>query len=312
MLEHLPHNRLIFRAYTCSMKRIISMALIALSLVACNAPAQVSQVVHAVQPFPAHTFDHIFVIIFENKSPAEVMRQPYFSALAKRGVQLTNYRGITHPSQPNYIALVAGDPLVRDNFSHNLSQRNLADLMEEAGVSWKTYVEAYPGNCFNGGSYKGLYARKHNPLISFDSVRNDPQRCAKIVNADQLNADIAGDALPQFSLYVPDMNNSAHDKPISYADAWLKTFLEPKLADHHFMRNTLAVITFDEGFSTSNAVYAVLLSDKFSAGKDDAPYTHYSLLRTIEDNFTLKGRLTRNDTSAAPFDVDQLLRQGSQ
>lgn len=278
------------------MKRVCVFVLMAFVLVM----GATANMTHALT---THSFDHIFVIVFENKTPAQVLSQPTFGALAKRGVLLTNYRAVAKPSQPNYIAMLAGDPLVRDNFSHNLPQRNLVDLMEAAGVSWKAYVQAYPGDCFAGGSDKGLYARKHNPFISFDSVRNDPHRCAKIVNADQLDTDIAGGKLPQFSFFVPDMKNSAHDKPIEYADAWLKTFLAPKLTDKKFMRNTLVVITFDEGLTADNAAYTVLLGDGMKAGVDAAPYTHYSLLRTIEDNFALKGPLTKNDAQAAPFDL---------
>jgi acid phosphatase len=204
------------------MKRIIGLIATALMLAVCSAPAQ------AAAPFPAHAFDRIFVIIFENKTPAQVLSQPYFGEIAKRGVLLKNYRAVAKPSQPNYIAMLAGNTLVRTNASYNLPQRNLVDLMEEAGVSWKAYMEAYPGKCFAGGSYKGLYARKHNPFISFNSVRNDPLRCAKVVNADQLEADIAGGALPRFSFYVPDMNNSGHDKPVSHADAWLRSSCEAR------------------------------------------------------------------------------------
>ncbi len=53
------------------------------------------------------------------------------------------------------------------------------------------YVCVAPGNC-DASTSVGTYYRKHNPLISFDSVRNNATRCAKIVNSDQLDKDLAG------------------------------------------------------------------------------------------------------------------------
>ena len=41
---------------------------------------------------------------------------------------------------------------------------------------------------------------KHNPFISFPSITNNATRCAKIVNADQLDTDIANNAVPQVQL----------------------------------------------------------------------------------------------------------------
>jgi hypothetical protein len=41
---------------------------------------------------------------------------------------------------------------------------------------------------------------KHNPFISFPSITKNATRCAKIVNADQLDTDIANNAVPQVQL----------------------------------------------------------------------------------------------------------------
>ena len=52
---------------------------------------------------------------------------------------------------------------------------------------------AVTGVC-NPASKIGSYYRKHNPLVSFNNVRNNPARCAKIVNSAQLDKDLAGNA----------------------------------------------------------------------------------------------------------------------
>ncbi len=55
--------------------------------------------------------DHIVVVIEENHSLAQIVDSsaaPYLNELVHQGALLTNAYGITHPSQPNYIALFAG------------------------------------------------------------------------------------------------------------------------------------------------------------------------------------------------------------
>jgi hypothetical protein len=49
----------------------------------------------------------------------------------------------------------------------------------------------------------GTYYRKHNPLISFNSIRNNATRCAKIVNADEFDTDLNGKAPRALFLAVP-------------------------------------------------------------------------------------------------------------
>jgi hypothetical protein len=255
-------------------------------------------------------FDRAFVVVFENKDRSEVMKVPYFAELARRGEQFPGYVGVTHPSQPNYLAMVGGDAFVRDNKPHDIAASNLADLLDRAGVSWTAYQEGLPEPCFTGAKAgnkrTGLYARSHNPFVSFDDIRTNPERCARIVDADRLDADIAAGTLPTFGLYVPNKNHDAHDKSVSDAARWFRGFLEPKLADPRFMTGTLVVVTFDESGDKSDdpktsPIYTVLLGPMITPGTSDrAGYDHYSLLRTVEDALGL-GTLGRHDQTATPI-----------
>jgi hypothetical protein len=66
-------------------------------------------------PLPAVTgvegvprFDHILVMVEENKPYDELVgtsSTPFFTALAGSGAVLTQAYAITHPSEPNYLAL---------------------------------------------------------------------------------------------------------------------------------------------------------------------------------------------------------------
>ena len=111
---------------------------------------------------PGKLFDRIIVVVLENTNYDDALRQPFQSSLARNGALLTRYSGITHPSQPNYIALISGSTQgVSGNQNINLSVKHLGDLLEEKGHDWATYAEGFPGNCFTGSSY-GNYVRKHN------------------------------------------------------------------------------------------------------------------------------------------------------
>ena len=57
------------------------------------------------------SFDHVVVIVFENKDESQVIGSrdaPTFTQLGHRYVRLTRYTAITHPSLPNYLALISG------------------------------------------------------------------------------------------------------------------------------------------------------------------------------------------------------------
>jgi Phosphoesterase family len=261
----------------------------------------------AVTPYPGDAITHVFVIVLENESGAAAIRDSYLAQLAARGARLTSYHAVAHPSQPNYVAMLAGDTLVSDDGNHDLGQSNLVDLLESAHHSWKAYLEGYPGKCFAGGSASskqgGNYARKHNPFISFNDIRTNPARCANIVDASQLDSDIANGQFPEFSFYTPNLDNDGHDTSLAFASKWLKGFIEPKLADPKFNSGTLVVVTFDEGTGNpaDDALYTVLLGPMVVPGSSDATsYSHYSLLRTVESVFGL-GSLGRSDAAAAPF-----------
>ncbi|KAG0251567.1 hypothetical protein DFQ27_008692 [Actinomortierella ambigua] len=258
---------------------------------------------------PGAFFDRFFVIVLENKDYTQVAANSYFRSLAKKGTLLTNYHGTTHPSQPNYIAMMSGDVhgFFHDKL-HSYRVKNLVDLLEPKGISWKSYQENYPGHCYRKeDAFKELYVRKHNPFMSFVNVRTNPARCARIVHARELETDLANNDLPQFSFYTPNMKNDGHDTKVPFVAKWLKGFIEPKLNNPNFMDKTAILITFDEDDSeerkNKNRVYTILLGGAVRSPpgtKDNTPYNHYSVLATLEKNWDL-GDLGKKDTEATPF-----------
>ena len=250
-------------------------------------------------------FDHVFIIMFENFGIDDTLKHDYFKALTTNGTLLTQFYAVTHPSQPNYIAQIAGSFFnVRTDYYVTLNQTNLADLMEAKGYTWKSYQEDLPREkeCFDGVSYNNLYYRKHNPFIMFEQIRSDRKRCANIVHSDQLEIDHQNDELPNLMYYTPNINNDGHDTGLEYADKYLRNFLPHYLNSARFMKRTLVVVTFDEDdYSGDNRIYTLLTGSMVKGGvTDNTVYNHYSLTRTIEENWGL-GNMGRNDANATPF-----------
>jgi hypothetical protein len=259
-------------------------------------------------------FERIFILIFENKSEQAVLDNAFMKGLAAQGVRLSKYFGVTHPSQPNYIAATAGLPFVTDDNRHDIDATNIIDLLEAKGVSWKAYMEDLPEtNKAVHISNNRLYFRKHNPFISFDNVRNNPARLAKIVNAKRLQQDVQNNTLPQYMWYTPNIQHDGHSPPhdfqpnnplrhVNFIAQWLESFLTPLLAKPKFMKETLVVVTFDESVPyADNRVYHVLLGNMLKPNTVvNEMFNHYSLLRTVEENFQL-GTLGRNDQAADWF-----------
>jgi hypothetical protein len=246
-------------------------------------------------------FDRVLIVVLENENFGSVMKDAYFKRLADEGACFTHFRGLAHPSYPNYLAMVAGRLYhTHGDRQQDFADETLADSLTAAGLTWKNYAEGFPGNCFSGTRYR-RYARKHVPFMSFVRVRNE--RCDGVVEGARFQADFAGGTLPSYAFYSPDMDHDAHDTGIAFSSRWLKGFLEPIRRDPDRGRGLLIVVTYDESKNDPpgdpNHIYTVFLGDMIKPGRYDAPYNHFNVLRTIEDNFGL-APLADGDGGAKP------------
>jgi phospholipase C len=192
-------------------------------------------------------YEHVFVIVEENKSYDEILdpaRAPHIAALAREYGDAAAFYGETHPSEANYIALLGGDTfgihdddafycsagrfsfsclgaLVPGYAGHTVRAPSLAEQLETAGFSWKGYYESLPspgseavtaGDPVGAGSARNaaLYAAKHSGFMNFYAVQHDPRRADHIVGFDALEADIASGSLPSFALIVPNQCDEMH------------------------------------------------------------------------------------------------------
>ena len=244
-------------------------------------------------------FKKIVWMVFENSDYQSTLAQPDFKLLTKYGMLFTNLTAEAHPSQGNYIAMVAGSPLgIKDDKPKDLSENHIADLIEHAELTWHVYAEDFPGNCFTGKD-SANYVRKHNPLISFLNITKNPARCAHIENANRFMDDFANKKLANFSMYIPNLKNDGHDTGVNFAGKWLSSHVGKILTQPNQLDDVFFIITFDEsGGSSSNQIFTLLIGSNIKAGQaNNQALSHYSLLKLIEDEFGL-GNLGRYDKTA--------------
>jgi phosphatidylinositol-3-phosphatase len=163
--------------------------------------------------------DRAFVIMLENHSEHSVIgdpNTPYITSLAQRYAEAANYFGVTHPSEPNYVAMISGSNWFtnNDNPANRFDHTSLVDELEARHINWGAYMEALPANDpltdFWPSATDPLYASKHNPFALFTGIRDDPARVAHIKPYTSLATDLASRHAPRFVFITPDQCNDMH------------------------------------------------------------------------------------------------------
>lgn len=241
--------------------------------------------------------EHVAVVVMENKEYGQVIgnrHAPWITRQAHRFGLASRYYAITHPSLPNYLAITGGDTFgIEDDCSDcHVDEPSIASELDDAGVSWKAYMEDMPSPCYqslSGQDAFGLYLKHHNPFFYYDSIRTFPD-CQKVVPYSSLRQDLA-DTPPRFIWITPNVCHDMHDCSVRIGDRWLKDqlpFLIRKLGPR-----SAVFVTFDEGATTSergccngaaggHIPMIVLGSAARRHTVTRQPLDHYALLRTIE------------------------------
>jgi acid phosphatase len=255
------------------------------------------------------SFSHIYLVVMENHEYRSIVgssHAPYINSLIRRYGLATNDHAVTHPSEPNYLALFAGSTFgVRDDGVHNLGARNLADQLAARGRTWHVYAQDLPNRCFLGTAARGgvdlagaggWYARKHEPAVSFTDISGNRSRCDRITRLAGFSPTAAS-----FELVVPNMTNDMHDGTVAQGDAFLRAFV-PRITGSSAFATSLLLITWDEGSTSVGGgghVATIVVSPRVKAGFRSAiSHSHYSLLRTIQNAWglgCLKHTCTSND-----------------
>ena len=235
--------------------------------------------------------DHVVIVIEENHAFGQIIDSPaapYLNALARKGALLTHSYAVTHPSQPNYIALFAGtfDGVNGNVCPMSLTGPNLSSTLARAGQSFIGYSEDLPAvgaiDCI-----AGAYARKHNPWVNWQSASANTVPAAQNRPLTDFPTDFS--TLPTVSIIVPNQQNDMHDGSdpdrIQRGDQWLQARLE-RYVDWAQTHNSLLIITWDEDNGKSeNHIATILVGPMVRAGRYPEQTNHYGLLRTVTDMY---------------------------
>jgi len=156
----------------------------------------------AAQAQTLKPFDHAFVIVMENHGTNTIIgdpSMPYVTHLAHTYGYADNYFGVTHPSMPNYIAMTSGSNYYShsDDPSQTFSHANLFTEMDAANLTWKGYMGGLPYAGFTGAQYpqnskNPLYVNKHDPMVLYPQIKNDPQLMQNVVPLKQIYTELPG------------------------------------------------------------------------------------------------------------------------
>jgi acid phosphatase len=206
-------------------------------------------------PVTLPSFGHVIVVVGENLDYSTTYNQknmPYLTALANSYGLATNYYSSTHPSIGNYLNLTTGY-ILTDNDSETpssfpISNNNIAYEVQEAGKTWKDYVENDPNISGCKGYRPGDYYVRHDPLEYMTDVNSQK---SNFVCFSQFAKDLKKKALPNLSWLVPNGYDDAHDSTARAFDDWLKAEIAPLLASSYFKPggDGLLIVVFDENAS---------------------------------------------------------------
>jgi hypothetical protein len=272
-------------------------------------------------------YDHIFVIVEENHGFSDVIGNPAapnLNALAKAYGVATHYYGVSHPSEPNYVALLGGSTFKVNSDDAYYVQRvhapSLISELDHAGIAWKAYLQSvphpgyqgicYPASCNGEPDKDPLYVSKHNAIPNFTTSLN-PADWSRQVPITELGHDLRGGHVPAFNWVIPDECRDEHGDPpycidsgnpgggdpqdqrlVSTGDQYLGQLVRQITSASFWARGNNAIdIVYDEGDGNSHGgghtVNVMVTSHGPRHVQAPAFYNHYSLLQTIQRNFGL-------------------------
>lgn len=274
-------------------------------------------------------FQHVFLIMMENTGYDTLIgnpNAPFINAAAANYGLATNAYGVTHPSQPNYIAATSGSTNgVADDNDTTIDVPNIVDQLEATSKTWKAYMQSYSlcTTQLDHACGNQLYERKHNPFVSYLDVQTNPARMANLVDYSQFATDLASGQVADYIWISPDQCHDMHgrfdpgdscdfsqvDGLIAAGDAFLQSAVSAIMHSSAWTGNSVIFITWDESDFTNSGfngfgddsgccdsipgeggghVMTITISHSdHRARRSDDPYNHYSILATIEDGWKL-------------------------
>lgn len=249
----------------------------------------------------------VFTILMENHDYAEIVgspNAPYFNQLIDNYGLATKYQDSgVHPSLPNYLDLISGDPqyigivdLTPTESIFPVKKDNLGTQLEAAKIPWRSYQESMGSPC--GLQDSGDYAPKHDPFLYFADMQASAVCNEHNVDYSNFAGDLAAGTY-RYMWITPNLTDDGHNPTtdpvaaLKTCDAWAAANIPTILESAAFKANGILFITWDEaegrnGDSKEQIPLIVVTPRIKSKGyKSTTTYTHASYLATIEDLFGL-------------------------
>jgi hypothetical protein len=290
-----------------SVTALAALGLLALLIPACSGPNDSGNTSVACRPLtttaakrPAAFRGTVFTIVMENHSEDQIVGgadAPFINSLVAMGAVAAGYHdSYVHPSEPNYLWMVAGENfgILNDDDpgpDHTVDARShLVDQIEHAGLTWRAYEESMGQPC--GLVSHDTYAAKHDPFVYFSDINGwngssfvPSARCAShVVDFSQLDADMAAGTLPDYVFITPDLQHDMHDGTVAQGDAWLAAVVPRLFATDSFRNGGALFLLWDEGSSSGDDPPFIVVSPRVKGGTvSTTPYDTSSFLLTVED-----------------------------
>ncbi|MBX9642378.1 MAG: alkaline phosphatase family protein [Mycobacteriaceae bacterium] len=233
------------------------------------------------------TPEHVVIVVEENRAQASVVGSPsapYINELTAGGAMMSQSFGETHPSEPNYLALFAGDTFGLKKNECPVNGGDLPNLGSEllaAGHTFTGFAEDLP-EVGSTACSNGKYARKHVPWVNFSNV---PASSSVPFSAFPAPGNYA--SLPTVSFVIPNLDNDMHDGSIAQGDAWLKRELS-EYANWAVANNSLLIVTWDEDDNShGNQIPTVFYGAHVRPGTYNTRINHYNVLSTLQQMYGL-------------------------
>src|SRR5206468_8130666 len=177
---------------------------------------------------PTSSIGTVFLIVMENTDWSSIKGSssaPYINGtLLPRAAHAEQYYNPPnmHPSLPNYLWLEAGTNfgILDDNepsSNHQSTTSHLVNMLETAGISWKTYQEdegsgAWDGSsCPTGFNYGNRYDVNHNPFAYFTDITNTTRCIQHVRPYSEFATNLASNTVPRYNFIVPDLCHDMHE-----------------------------------------------------------------------------------------------------
>jgi len=233
----------------------------------------------------------------ENKNLNEVYGPAtYMTQLADQYSFSQGWASITNPSQPNYIAILGGSTFgVTSNGQHpNLNYPTMVDILENTGKTWKAYAEDASGT---GCSLNPPRGEDHFPFLSYTTITSNSARCANLLPGSSSEVISAFNSGTNFVWLTPNDCNNMHSCSVATGDSWLQGWV-PGLLTAMAGKKAALIIMFDEAYTSPPNIYMGFSGPATKlAYKSTATYSHYSLLKLLEDVWG-GGSLGQGDVNA--------------